>query len=583
MTKSTRLCAVLGASVAAVLLLFLGSAAAAPGDLDPTFGTGGETELALGSVAVAEGIALQPDGKIVVAGSGPGGFTLARFDADGTVDRAFGSGGKVEGPGGAAYAVVRQPDGKLLAAGGLDGGPMAVVRYTADGNRDSSFGTGGIASGPLGTARGLVLQPDGKIVLCGSSPDPDSSAHDNVVLLRFEPDGTPDAGFGSNGVVRTRVGTSSRAWALALQPDGKILAAGSGGDFAGSLAVVRYRPDGELDPSFGTSGVVMAAPTLATAIGVQPDGRIVVAGTADLRLAVMRFAPDGRVDPSFGSNGLMTTGSGGLGGAWDLALQADGRIVISGWDTSVFTLVRLSTGGELDPSFAEGGISRASFGFWSDARAVAIQPDGRILAAGLNSHESETNFALARYRVTSPTSIGAAPLVVPYGATITLEGTAADPEPGAAVQILGRDCYAYSTARSRATAEDTSGAWTATVTPRGRTSYRAEIAGDRSIPVEVQVRPRVTLRRLTRSRVQARVVYGHSLAGETIDLQRFRQGSGWGHIRYGSLRRLGRAKGGVVSSVTIKTGQRRGPVRALLEQPNPYACFATAVSRAIPR
>ena len=225
-------------------------------------------------------------------------------------------------------------------------------------------------------------------------------------------------------------------------------------------------------------------------------------------------------------------------------------------------------------------MSRASFGFWSDARAVAIQPDGRILAAGSNSRDSETNFAVARYRVTSPTTVGAAPMVVPYGAKVTLKGTATDPRPGASVHVMGRDCFALTTKGLGATTEDSSGAWTAKVTPRGRTSYRAEIDGDRSAPVDVQVRPRVTIRRLTPSRVQVRVVYGHSLAGETIDLQRFQHGS-WADLRYGSLRRLGRVPEGVVSGVTLKTGQRRGAIRAFLPQSNDFACYADAVSRPI--
>jgi len=99
----------------------------------------------------------------------------------------------------------------------------------------------------------------------------------------------------------------------------------------------------------------------------------------------------------------------------------------------------------------------------------------------------------------------------------------------------------------------------------------------------VQVRPRLTVRRLTRSRVEARALYGHSLEGETITLQRLRQGAGWRDIGHGTLRRIGRAGGGVLSAATIKTGQRPGRIRAFLEQPNAYACFADAVSRSIPR
>jgi uncharacterized delta-60 repeat protein len=579
---SNRLFALFGASATAVTVLFLGSAAAAPGDLDPSFGTGGEVELALGSVAVAQDIALQPDGKIVLAGSGPRGVTLARFDSNGTIDSSFGSGGTVEGPFGTATAVVAQPDGKLLAAVSL-GGAMTVMRYDASGSLDSAFGSGGTANGPPGSAEDLVLQPDGKVVIGGSGPDPDSPPQDNIVLARFNSDGTPDSAFGSNGVVRTLVGHSSNAWALSLQPDGRILAAGLSWDLshpASAMTVARYLPDGHADMTFGTNGVVTTAATMATAIGVLPDGRIVVAGTDDLRLAVMRLLPNGDPDRSFGSNGLVQIGNGGLTGASDLALQPDGRIVVAGWNMSVFALVRFGTSGELDPTFGQNGVSRSSFGFWSDARALALQPDGKILAAGMNSHESETHFAIARYRVTSPSTIAATPVTVAYGTKVTLTGTAADPR--GLVGVLGRDCFAYSTSRLGAAREDSAGAWTASVTPRARTSYRVEIDGERSWPVDVQVRPRVTIRRLSRGHVQVRVLYGHSLEGETIELQRFRGGS-WRHVRFGALSKRGRVRDGVVSRVTFKTVQRRGSLRAVLEQPNEDACFATGISRPLPR
>src|SRR4029079_9850349 len=102
-----------------------------------------------------------------------------------TLDHSFGTDGTVSGPLGTALAVVAPPDGKLLAAGVIDGGVMAVFRYTASGSLDSTFGSGGIATGPLGAAHGLELQPDGKIVLGGSGPDPDTTAVDNILLARF--------------------------------------------------------------------------------------------------------------------------------------------------------------------------------------------------------------------------------------------------------------------------------------------------------------------------------------------------------------------------------------------------------------
>ena len=557
------------------MLLLIGSAAAAPGDLDPTFGMGGMAQVGIGSVAMAEDIALEPDGKIVLAGFASDQFGLARFNSDGSVDGGFGTGGTVAGPGGTAYAVAIQADGKILAAG--SNGSMAVVRYTSSGDLDSTFGNGGIVTGPSGEARDIAVQADGRIVVAGKD-----SAH--FLILRFDPSGSPDSSFGTNGVVRTRIGTSSEAWAIALQGDGKIVVAGSSsGPNGNAMTLVRYNPSGALDPTFGASGVATARASQATAVVVQSDGRIVAAGNADRRLAVVRFQHDGRLDASFGSGGLTTVGNGGLEIAWDLALQSNGQIVVAGGDTTAFTLVRLGASGELDPFFADGGISRVSLGFWSEARGVAIDPDGRIVAAGFAFGTGETHFAVARFRVTSPTTITAQEVVVRYGGELGLAGIAADPQPGAEVQILSRGCYASRTTRPRTTRQTGDGHWATYVTPSTKTSYRAEILGDRSVPVEVQVRPRVTLRRLTRSRVQVRVLFGHELGGETITLQRLRPASGWVDTRIGALREIGRTKAGVVSGATFKARRLSGPVRALLRQSNPYACYGEAASRPIRR
>lgn len=565
------------------LTVSLRPAFAAPGDLDPTFGSGGLAEAAVTSYSLGQAVALQPDGKIVVAGSTIDGIAVARFEADGALDTSFGASGHAPSVQGAAHAVAVQPDGKIVAAGSTSDGAVEVVRYNADGTLDTSFGVGGFEQGPLGEAQGIAIQPDGRIVLAGSSPDPDEQFRDNVLILRFDASGTPDATFGLGGVVHTSVGQWSDAWDLALQPDGKIVVSGRGGEFANTMALLRYLPDGELDPGFGSAGIVTAPLDWAAAVAIQPDGRIVTAGNLDTELGVARFLPDGSIDPSFGSGGLSKVGTGGLRFASDVVLQPNGAIVVSESALQVFAVVRFAPTGALDSTFGHNGIARSAFGFWSGARAVAIEADGRIVAAGFVSRESETHLAVVRYRVTSPTTIFATPLLVPYGRRITLSGTASIQQPGVAVRITRGSCFDLSTKRVAQTEEGASGEWTSAVAPGTRAEYRAEIAGERSVAVDVQVRPRLTVRRLTRSRVEARALYGHSLEGETITLQRLRRGAGWRDIGHGTLRRIGRAGGGVLSAATIKTGQRPGRIRAFLEQPNPYACFAEAVSRSIPR
>jgi len=565
---------VLGASAAAALLLFLGSAAAAPGDLDPTFGTNGVAEATQGLGTV---MALQPDGKILVAGyTFPWELSVVRYAPDGRLDRSFGSGGVAVGPSGRALGLAIQPDGKIVATGYTANRSMSVVRFTGAGSLDASFGSGGVATGPEGDAFAVAVQGDGKIVVVGTSGDPFSSLA-AITVLRLQPDGVPDAGFGSNGVVKTSLGIATVGRDVALQPDGKIVAAG----YSDAMTLIRYENDGSLDPGFGSGGIAKGnAPRFSSAESVvlQGDGRIVAAGGAGSDLAVARFLSDGRPDPSFGSGGAMTAHAGGLGSASDVALQADGRIVVAASGANSVALARLWPNGDLDSTFGEDGIAQVALGSWSQASAVAVEPDGRILAGGF----TDTNFLLARFRVTTPTTIGANLTVVPFGRRLELHGTATDPQPGGEVQVLARGCQSRAVTRPGSTREAADGAWAAHVTPRVTTGYRTEILGERSVSITVQVSPRVTIRRLSRSRVQVRVLYGRALTGEVIALQRNRR-TGWNTVASAELQRIGRTHAGVVSGVTFKAKRRGGSLQALLRQPNPYACYATAVSRSIPR
>ena len=569
------------------MLLFLGSAAAAPGDLDPTFGTGGVVETAIGSAASARAMVLQPDGKIVLAGSAyPGGIAVARYSPEGKLDPTFGTSASMTGPEETQLAVAIQPDGRIVTAGRNNNTDyvMTVTRYLPNGNIDSAFGSGGVATGPTGDANAVAIQADGKILVAGGSPDPNMGSSNEFTLIRFLSGGTPDPDFGSNGVVRTRVGSSDTAWGLALQANGRIVAGGSGGVDELRMAIARYEPNGELDPTFGANGVVTdpvaGQYAAATSIALDTAGRVVAAGFADQKVAVARYRADGSVDRTFGANGSTTVGSGGLDEAEAIALQPDGRIVVTGLGANAFAVMRLGADGGLDSTFGDDGISRKALGVFSGASAVAVQPDGPILAAGYVSHASETNFVLARYRVTSPTAIHAEPVVVPYGRRITVAGNATQAEPGVSVELWAKGCYAVSERRSSVTTQRMDGSWNARATPRSRTVYRSRIGGDRSGAVIVQVRPRVSIAR-TSGRVRVRVLFGHELSGEVVALQRFESGQ-WLDVEPRVLTRFGRTRNGVVSSANFRP-RRRGRYRALLRQPNPYACFADAASRAIRR
>lgn len=336
----------------------------AAGRLDTDFGNGGLITtgigLALGpDLTVARGVAIQPDGKIVVVGytqyfsfrsEERTYFALVRYNVDGSLDASFGSGGivSVEGPelfrvgaAGRALAVAIQPDGKLLVAGDLPYAAIATVaRYNADGSLDGSFGTLGQLPVPISTVGdgvNLVLQPNGAFVVSASL-----SSNGETRLGRYDSDGSSDASFGVNGNVTTSALISE---SLALQGDGKLLLAGnvngSGTPASNQFAVMRLNADGSPDDTFGTDGAVSTDITgrgdIAYAVAVQSDGKILAAGmsslTTDPNFAVVRYNSDGTLDGGFADAGKLTIEMdvGATDVAENVAVQADGKIVLGGW------------------------------------------------------------------------------------------------------------------------------------------------------------------------------------------------------------------------------------------------------------
>lgn len=570
------------------MLLLLAPAAAAPGDLDPSFGTEGIVLTPIGSYgSAAAAVLLQPDGRIVLGGSSDSLATLARYLPNGSLDPSYGSGGIVRGPWESVSGGALQADGKVLLAGYAQFGGggdfrFSVVRFDPDGSLDTTFGTSGRASGPRGFATGIAVQPDGRIVLVG---------WDNAggfILTRLSSDGTFDSTFGTNGVVRTRIGDSAEAGAVAVQGDGKLVAAGTSRPTDQSslrvLALARYLPDGTLDPSFGSNGTSTAA-VVTGAVSVssmvlQPDGRIVVGGRLDDQIGVARFLPDGRLDTSFAADGVVTTPVGSSASGNGVALQADGRIVVAGTGREGFVLVRYERDGRLDAGFGDGGVVTSQVGRLSAANSVVIQPDGRILAAGTAVGSSRPTFALARYLVTTPSTISAHSSVVDYGRSIRLSGTLTTGQPGQ-VTVLEQGCLA----RSRSTATDTSagtdGVWSASVQPRTRTVYWAGVGAERSPAVTVRVRPRLTLKRVGKHTVRARALFGLSLAGESVVLQRHSGAKGWLDLRDRTLGITTRGST-VVSGTTFRVTRHPGRrLRLVLIQDGLFDCFARAASKPI--
>lgn len=420
--------------------------AAAAGDLDPAFDADGKVSTDFfGDADSALDMVIQPDGRIVVAGSARNSgsnvdFALARYNRDGSLDASFGSGGKVTTDFlnifDQANALALQPDGKIVAAG-ITGDQMtradfALARYNSDGSLDSSFGSGGKVVtdfvGGVDAAGGIALQPDGRIVAAGASF---VGMIGDFALVRYNSDGSLDASFGAGGKVTTDFfGLSDGAKAVGLLPDGRIIVAGS--SFRSStitdFALARYNSDGSLDTSFGAGGKVITDffgfSDSASALVIQSDGRAVAAGGASnlnitgFDFALVRYNGDGSLDSSFGDGGKVTTDFLGIvDAAADVALQADGRIVAVGFASNDrfglvvdFALSRYDKNGRLDTGFGSGGKVLTAFSGDSDgANAVAIQADGQLVVAGtafnggVFNGSTNSDFALARYAaITEP-------------------------------------------------------------------------------------------------------------------------------------------------------------------------------------
>jgi uncharacterized delta-60 repeat protein len=330
------------------------------GSVDASFGAAGQVPVG-GTQNTAQGLALQSDGKIVVVGFTRGGtnedFAVARYDTSGTLDASFGTGGKVSadfnGLVDRAWAVLIQPNGAIVVAGhagissplGLDN-DFAVARFTSGGALDTSFGAGGKVTTNIGgrtdLAHAAALQGDGKIVLAGRVAQGGGDNPD-FGLVRYNADGSLDAGFGLAGIVRELTANWDEAADLVIQNDGKIVAAGHAAVGSYGFALRRFNVDGSRDSGFGNNGLVLT--TLSTqgdygrGVALQGDGKIVVVGQTSSLLqsdfAVTRYNADGTLDASFGTGGKLTVDFFGAGDhAQDLAIQADGKIVVSGAATN---------------------------------------------------------------------------------------------------------------------------------------------------------------------------------------------------------------------------------------------------------
>lgn len=386
MSKALFRFAPLGVASSFALVVVV-AALAAPGDLDPTFGTNGRVILSPGIESYAAAATLQPDGKVLLAGL--------------VDDRA------PPPPPPPAPDAFRVPSGDFLA-----------VRLNANGSPDASFGAGGVVRTPvdLGTngydvARAVAPGPGGTVVLAGDAGTAQGSL--DLAFVRYTSSGALDSSFSDDGIQTVDVGTFDSISGVAVQSDGKVVAVGRGGT---GFTLVRLRADGSLDPAFGSGGIVdtpIGDPSVrdeASAVTLLGDGRILVAGTADYYydaqtdFALVRYLPSGELDPSFGSGGIVVTRAAREDVASAMALTPSGGIVVAGYGGGgAFRLVRYLRSGALDPSFGKAGIVTTQIGtLYADARAVWVQADGRVIAGGTTRDRPPAvwdEMAVARYNV----------------------------------------------------------------------------------------------------------------------------------------------------------------------------------------
>jgi uncharacterized delta-60 repeat protein len=359
-------------------------------------------------------MAIQPDNKIILVSScgtleiAHVPFCLVRVNEDGSPDTTFKAGYPFTSSWGVytlfeptyqggAEGVVVQPDGKVIAVGFGPGGKVALIRYNSNGSLDSTFGAGGIVLSPNGVAEKAALQPDGKVIVVGS-------AGSGMFVARYLSNGTLDSSFGAGGVAAVLV-KGSEGRSLALQPDGKIVAGGLGPN---SYLLMRFNSDGSPDGTWDGDGIKTIPIDASGAdfdffeglgirsVGIQPDGRVVAVGHKNI---IFSFNSDGSADMGFDGDGSRSVLSGTDKETYSLTISGDGKITVVGTAIAnqpngpfpvpqppfLYYTARYNPDGTPDTTFGSGGYFNISLGMTSGAIAVAPDPIGRIVIAGVSA------------------------------------------------------------------------------------------------------------------------------------------------------------------------------------------------------
>ena len=391
------------ASSLALVLLYCGSWANsvyAAWGLDASYGNAGIVFTPIYNQEFKP-IALQADGKAIVSGSIFGSYAdiaVARYNTNGTPDTTFGTNGVTTQDLGYASSaedgVVVQTDGKIVVGGEGDtngnyGHSILIGRYNSDGTPDTSYGSNGVVKTPISgyndvNTKAIAMQADQSVILVGATAVAPGTA--DIFIARYTSTGALDQSFGNGGFVVTHPGSSGydEAEAVTVQGDGKILV------WVNNGSLLRYNADGSVDTTFGNNGIVSESVQGAFDVALQSDGKILVTGGANgspREPYVIRYNTDGTRDTSFGNNGMFTGSfsTSDSGGA-SLLVQSDGKIVVGGWDSNAgqynFALWRLTSSGSLDTSFGNGGSIITNTGQPNSFIGRILSYNGKIIAGG---------------------------------------------------------------------------------------------------------------------------------------------------------------------------------------------------------
>jgi len=396
---------------------------AVSGDLDTTFGTSGKYLSTLsGESMFGPAVAVAVDGRIIVAGKHFNGadddFALLKLTAAGALDRSpevfsFSSGKNED-----AKSVLALADGRIVMGGEGNAGTYAqhgLMRFLSNGSLDTSFGSGGKVSIDFGRPSHMhevIEQLDGKLVVIGDSYGGVTSA--KLAMARLNVNGSLDTTFGTAGLVQVSYGDSTNGHTVVVDAAGRLTVGGylenTTKSPASACFVARFTASGAADTTFGTGGsTVVQVGTDAYAnychhMVLQSDGKVVLAG-GRVRVGIgdfiaARFTTAGQLDTTFDGDGVVTTAFNGAGGgeASTIVLQPDGKLILGGYANGKFALARYGTTGALDTSFGNAGTTSFAFGLGvnDQIKSLALQPDGKIVAAGYTRAGSVFSLAVVR-------------------------------------------------------------------------------------------------------------------------------------------------------------------------------------------